>query len=249
MIYPEQHHPTFKNIYKLQVTNPIMNHFIAGIDEAGRGPLIGPLVIAVAAVVEGQEPALKALGVKDSKLLTEGQREDILKELIKIIHYELVMIEPSEIDDALASPNTNLNWLEADHGASLLNKLDVKLDSNISKCIIDCPSTNIKAYTDYVRQKVDNDEIQLVVEHKADFNHLIVGAASIIAKVTREKELDKIKKRLKIDFGSGYPSDPRTKEFIEKHHSDKEYQHLFRKSWETYKKISREKAQKGLGEY
>ncbi|MGV8171737.1 MAG: ribonuclease HII [Candidatus Woesearchaeota archaeon] len=226
-----------------------MNKFIAGIDEAGRGPLIGPLVIAVAAIVENKEEELRVLGVKDSKLLTERQREDILKELIKIIHYELVMIQPSEIDEALASPNTNLNWLEADHGAALLNKLNVKLEENISKCIIDCPSNNVKAFTAYVQEKVDDKDIKLQIEHKADLNYLIVGAASIIAKVTREKELEKIKKKLKIDFGSGYPSDPKTKEFVEKHHSDKEYSQLFRKSWETYRKISRDKAQKGLGEF
>ena len=226
-----------------------MNKFVTGIDEAGRGPLIGPLVICVAAIVEGQEPQLKALGVKDSKLLSEKQREDILKELIKIIHYEVIMIQPSEIDETLASPNTNLNWLEADHAAALLNKLDVKLDNNISRCIVDCPSTNIKAYTDYMRNKVDNNDIILQVEHKADMNHLVVGAASIVAKVTRELELEKIKRKLKIDFGSGYPSDPKTKAFVEKYHDNKEYQHLFRKSWETYKKIARSKMQKGLGEF
>jgi len=226
-----------------------MNKFVAGIDEAGRGPLIGPLVIAAAAIVEGHEPELKALGVKDSKLLTETQREDILKELVRIIHYELIIIQPLEIDDTLASPNTNLNWLEADHGAALLNKLQVKLEDNISRCIIDCPSTNIKAYTKYFQEKVDDKDIILQVEHKADLNHLIVGAASIIAKVTREKEIDKIKKKLKIDFGSGYPSDPKTKAFVEKYHSEKEYSHLFRKSWETYKKITRSKMQKGLGDF
>jgi ribonuclease HII len=226
-----------------------MNKFVSGIDEAGRGPLIGPLVIAVAAIPEGKEEELRALGVKDSKLLTEKQREDILKELIKIIHYELSIIQPSEIDDALASPNTNLNWLEADHGANLLNKLDVKLENNISKCIIDCPSTNIKAYTDYVRLKVDNDEIQLVVEHKADFNHLIVGAASIIAKVTREKELEKLKKKYHIEFGSGYPSDPTTKKFIEENWNDPKISSIIRKSWATYKTIVSKNSQKGLGDY
>jgi ribonuclease HII len=226
-----------------------MNKFVSGIDEAGRGPLIGPLVICVAAIVEGQEQALKALGVKDSKLLTETQREDILKELIKIIHYEFVMIQPSEIDEALASPNTNLNWLEADYGAALLNKLNVKLDENISKCIIDCPSTNIKAYTDYVRQKVDNDDIQLIVEHKADFNYLIVGAASIVAKVTREKELEKLKKKLNVDFGSGYPSDPKTKKFIEDNWDNPKISPIIRKSWATYKTIVAKNAQKGLGEF
>ena len=226
-----------------------MTGYISGIDEAGRGPLIGPLVICVAAIQEGKDNLLKELGVKDSKLLTEKQREDILKNLLKIVQYELVMIQPSEIDEALNSENTNLNWLEADHGAALLNKLDVKLNNNISKTIIDCPSTNIKAYTTYFQEKVDNKDIKLVVEHKADFNYLIVGAASIIAKVTREKELEKLRKKFKVDFGSGYPADPKTKEFVEKHYNDQKIQHLFRKTWETYKAIARKKDQKNLSDY
>jgi len=226
-----------------------MNKFVSGIDEAGRGPLIGPLVIAVAAMPEGKEAELRALGVKDSKLLTEKQREDILKELIKIIHYELIMIQPNEIDEALASPNTNLNWLEADHGAALLNKLHVKLEDNISRCIIDCPSTNIKAYTAYVQEKVDDKDIILQVEHKADLNHLIVGAASIIAKVTREKELEKLKKKYNIEFGSGYPSDPNTKKFIEDNWNNPKISPIIRKSWATYKTIVAKHSQKGLGEY
>lgn len=227
----------------------VMNKFVAGIDEAGRGPLIGPLVICVAAIVENKESELRALGVKDSKLLTEEQREDILKELLKITHHELVIIQPSEIDDAVNSLKYNLNWLEADHGAALLNKLNIKLDDNISKCIIDCPSNNIKAYTSYFKERVDSEDIKLVVEHKADLNHLIVGAASIIAKVTREKELEKLKRKLKVDFGSGYPADPKTKEFLERHHSDREYSQIFRKSWEPYKKISKSKAQRGLEDF
>ena len=123
-----------------------MVNYIAGIDEAGRGPLIGPLVIAVAAIIEGHEQSLKEIGVKDSKLLSEKQREEILKELEKHVKYEFLMIHPSEIDEAVLSQNTNLNWLEADHGADLLNKLDAKLDNDIIRAIIDCPSTNISSY-------------------------------------------------------------------------------------------------------
>ncbi len=226
-----------------------MTRFIAGIDEAGRGPLIGPLVICVAAIAEEKIPELKVLGVKDSKLLSEKQREEILVHLEKIIHYEIKVIEPWEIDEALANPNTNLNWLEADYGAALLNKLDVKLDNNISKCVIDCPSTNIQAYTNYVRAKVDNNETELIVEHKADFNHLIVGAASIVAKVTREKTLEKMKKKLNMDFGSGYPSDPNTKKFIEQHWNNPKISPFIRKSWATYKTIVKKHSQKGLGDY
>ncbi|MFA5797455.1 MAG: ribonuclease HII [Candidatus Woesearchaeota archaeon] len=220
--------------------------FIAGIDEAGRGPLIGPLVICVAAIREEQQESLRELGVKDSKLLSEKQREEILKFLEHKVRYELVMIQPAEIDEAVLSKTTNLNWLEADHGANLLNKLDVKLDGEISRVIIDCPSNNPKAYETYFKKRVDNDEMVFQVEHKADLNHLIVGAASIIAKVAREKELEKIKRKLKIDFGSGYPGDPKTKKFLEENHKKKEFQHLFRKSWATYTAVADKKNQSKL---
>lgn len=220
--------------------------FIAGIDEAGRGPLIGPLVICVAAIKEEHHESLRELGVKDSKLLSEKQREEIYKYLEHKVRYELVMINPAEIDEAVTSKTTNLNWLEADHGVNLLNKLDVKLDGEISRVIIDCPSNNPKAYEAYMKERVDNKEIIFQVEHKADLNHLIVGAASILAKVTREKELEKMKRKFKIDFGSGYPGDPKTKEFVTKHYADKEYQHFFRKSWATYQTLLEKKSQSTL---
>jgi len=226
-----------------------MTKFVAGIDEAGRGPLIGPLVIAVAAIQEGRENELKAIGVKDSKLLTENQREEILKHLEKLVKFEIIILNPQDVDDALASPDTNLNWLEADHGAAILNKLDVKLGGEISKCIIDCPSTNVSAYTNYFAKKVDNEDIKLQVEHKADLNYVIVGAASIFAKVTREKELERLKKKYNIEFGSGYPSDPNTKRFIEENWNNPKISPIIRKSWATYKTIVKKNAQKGLGEY
>ncbi len=223
--------------------------FIAGIDEAGRGPLIGPLVICVAAIKEELHESLRELGVKDSKLLSEKQREEIYKFLEHQVRFELRIVQPSEIDEAVTSKTTNLNWLEADIGSDLLNKLDVKLDGEVSRVIIDCPSNNPKAYEAYFKKRVDNEEIAFQVEHKADLNHLIVGAASIIAKVTREKELEKIKRKLKIDFGSGYPGDPKTKAFVQEYHDNAKYHHLFRKSWATYTAISEQKLQKSLGEF
>jgi ribonuclease HII len=223
-----------------------MVSFIAGNDEAGRGPLIGPLVICVAAIAEGKEPALKELGVKDSKLLTQSQRESILTSMIKLVHYEVKILEPETIDVAVLSENYNLNWLEADAAAELLNKLDAKLDNTVAKAIIDCPSNNITAYANYIRQKIDNRDIQLLVEHKADLHHLIVGAASIIAKVTREHEIDKLKKKYKIDFGSGYPSDPKTRDFLKKYHDDPKLSKLFRKSWAPYAALKQKKKQSNL---
>ncbi|MGV8150136.1 MAG: ribonuclease HII [Candidatus Woesearchaeota archaeon] len=223
-----------------------MANFIAGIDEAGRGPIIGPLVIAVAAIPEDKMNILKENGVKDSKLLSEKQREEIFKNIEHQIRYELIIIMPAEIDEAVNSQTYNLNWLEADKAADILNKIDAKLESDVSKVIIDCPSTNTNAYKEYFRKRMDNTDVDLIVEHKADMNHLIVGAASIIAKVTREKELEKIKRKLKIDFGSGYPSDPKTKDFLKENWHKKEYQQLFRKSWQTYKNLADVKKQSSL---
>lgn len=223
--------------------------FIAGIDEAGRGPIIGPLVIVCAAIPEDKISILKENGVKDSKLLSEKQRGEIFKNIEHQIKYELVIIPPQEIDDAVDSQSYNLNWLEADKAADLLNKIDAKLGNDVKKVVIDCPSTNINAYKNYFKEHVNNDEIELVVEHKADLNHLIVGAASIIAKETREKELLKFKKKLKIDFGSGYPADPNTKEFLKHNWNKKEYQHLFRKSWQTYKTLADKGKQKSIEDF
>ncbi|HYD03621.1 MAG TPA: ribonuclease HII [Alphaproteobacteria bacterium] len=219
--------------------------FIAGVDEAGRGPLIGPLVICVAAIEEENHESLRAIGVKDSKLLTPKQREHIFEQIQSLIKYELIVLDPATIDAAVGSETTNLNWLEADNGAFALDALNEKLGKKISKCIIDCPSTNLGAFKSYLSSKLKS-KIELQVEHKADLNNLIVGAASIMAKETRERILEEMRSKLGVDFGSGYPADPKTKEFIEKYHSDKRYNFIFRKSWETYKKISRSKAQTGL---
>lgn len=202
---------------------------IAGIDEAGRGSLLGPMVICGAAIDESDIQKLKDLNVKDSKLLTSKQRESIAKKLN--LNYELIIVSPNQIDEAVNSKITNLNWLEADKTVEILEKL--KPDS----AIIDCPSPNIPAYENYIKNKLITN-ITIKVEHKADYNHLIVGAASILAKVRRDKEIEKLKEGIGIDFGSGYPSDPKTKEFLKNYwHS---FGEIFRKSWAPYQKIERE---------
>ena len=75
--------------------------------------------------------------------------------------------------------------------------------------VLDCPSTNIPAYRDYIVQRLDNKNMEVHAEHKADVNHPVVSAASIIAKVTRDEEIEKLKKKINLNFGSGYPSNCR----------------------------------------
>lgn len=216
---------------------------ICGIDEAGKGPAIGPLVICALVIKEEDIPKLKALGVKDSKLLTPRTRERMFNEIKKIAkRHKIVKIQPKEIDDIIMNRKSmNLNWLEAVTSADLINYL--KPD----KAILDCPSTNLLAYKKYVMNLLDNKRIKLVSEHKADIKYPVVSAASILAKVTRDREIEKLKNKVGMDFGSGYPADPNTKHFLE-YHAHK-FPDILRHSWATIKKLKARKAQSSLDSF
>ena len=203
---------------------------IAGLDDAGRGPVIGPMVLAGVLVKKEDIQKLKTLGIKDSKLLTPKKREQLYKQTIPLLkNYKIIIITPQEIDNALNSQTLNLNWLEAINFAKIINTL------NPDRAIVDCPSNNTKAYHNYMKKYLKQDT-PLKCEHKADMRYTTVGAASILAKVTRDREIEKIKKRININLGSGYPADPKTQEFIKKYHN--KFPKIFRKTWSTYKKYS-----------
>ena len=108
-------------------------------------------------------------------------------------------------------------------------------------------SVNIEAWSKDVQKLIKKPEIvQLLCEHKADLNHPVVSAASIIAKEKREDEIHKLKLKFGKDFGSGYPADPKTKEFITKNFNNKKYKDIIRFSWNTVKKLFKETGQKKL---
>lgn len=222
-----------------------MSKIIVGVDEAGRGPVLGPLVMAALAFKEEDVKKLEWIGVKDSKLLTSERREELFERIREIVHdFRIEMVEPDAIDLSLNSDETNLNWLEAETSARIVSEL------NPDKVIVDCPSVNIKSYTKYFSSRLSEGvrkNAELAVEHKADFNHIVVAAASVIAKVIRDRSLENLKSEIGLDFGSGYMSDPKTKEFLDKYY--KEYPNLFRKSWQSYKNTEESKLQKKLGEF
>jgi len=172
---------------------------------------------------------LKQLGVKDSKHLTKNKREQLFAKLKAIaVDYELVIIQPKEIDTAVNSVSNNLNWLEAVKTAMILNKLQP------DKAIVDSPSHNTQAYKDFLLHYILNKSLELNVENKAE-QYLPVAAASVIAKVTRDNEIEKLKKVVG-NFGSGYPSDPKTRQFAKENWF--RFPKIFRKSWSTYKALS-----------
>ncbi len=211
-----------------------------GIDEAGKGCIIGPLVMGAVLIDPEKEALLKSIGVKDSKLLTPEKREELFEQVKSIAdRFEIVEISPRDIDLAVFA--TNLNWLEADHQARFINLMKP------THVVIDCPSPNIRAFKEYVFERIDHKEILITCEHKADVNHVVVGAASILAKVTRDRAIENIKNKIGCDFGSGYLTDEKTQEFLKKHY--KKYAYLFRQSWKPYKKIIEGIHQKSLGDF
>jgi len=221
-----------------------MGEFILGIDDAGRGPVIGPMILAGCLIDEATEKEFKKLGIKDSKELTPKRREFlavIIRE--KAETFEIALAYPNEIDENLTS-GTNLNQLEAIKIAEIINKINKGKDR--IKVIIDCPSVGISKWADFLKTKIDNlSNLEIVCEHKADKNHISVSAASILAKSAREKEMDKLKKIYGEEIGSGYTSDPSTIKFLEKNAQKHEDSGIFRKTWETWKvtinKISQRK--------
>ncbi|MHA1324316.1 MAG: ribonuclease HII, partial [Candidatus Helarchaeota archaeon] len=104
--------------------------------------------------------------------------------------------------------------------------------------------TNTKAYASYLLKHLKRPPHCLITEHKADQNYPIVSASSIIAKVIRDRELQKLQQKYSINFGSGYTSDKRTIDFLRtwvKIH--KQFPAIVRKSWKTAKNIENELCQ------
>ncbi len=214
---------------------------IAGVDEAGRGSVIGPLVIAAVLVRQEDLMVLKDLGVKDSKLLTPHIREALAVKIKGICqNYRVVKLSPKEIDTVVLGGRKfhKLNYLEAQVIARALDALKPEkayvdasdvLERRFKRDILECMSL----------------KMDIVSEHKADRNYPVVSAASIIAKVERDSELAKLTAK-HGDMGSGYPSDEKTIDFLKLCVELGEYPEYVRKSWRPARKVRAEKGTKQI---
>jgi ribonuclease HII len=206
---------------------------IAGVDDAGRGAVIGPLVIAGVVLEADDLPKLKEIGAKDSKLLSPHRREVLSVEIRKIVKkYVVLKLQPDEIDAVVRSGRKlhKLNWLEAYTMARVIDTL--KPD----KVYVDASDVLEERFKQHILECLSS-KVDIVSEHKADRNYVAVSAASIIAKVERDKEISLLAE-VYGDFGSGYPSDPRTMQFLERlMESTDEYPEFVRKSWKPAKKV------------
>jgi ribonuclease HII len=201
---------------------------ICGIDEAGRGSVLGNLVIAGVFCGEDEVERLGEIGVKDSKKLSKSERAKLYKKLVSEFEYLVIKISPSEVDKR--RKRISLNELEGEKFAEIINVLKPE------KAYIDCADVVPANFRNHIMKKIDC-KCELIIEHKADAAYPIVSAASIIAKVERDAGIEKLGEEYG-DIGSGYPSDPKTIAFIENWYRKNRFLPGFmRKSWKTASRV------------
>ncbi|MEM2104275.1 MAG: ribonuclease HII [Candidatus Bathyarchaeia archaeon] len=209
---------------------------VAGVDDAGRGSIIGPLVIA-GVLIDGKDlQRLVQLGVKDSKLLSPNRREALAFEIKRIAKkYSVVKLKPVEIDKIVETGRKlhKLNRLEAQAMAKVIELLKPDI------AYIDASDVVEERFKQHVMECLPI-KVEIVSEHKADRKYPVVSAASIIAKVERDREIAELKAKYG-DFGCGYPTDPKTIEFL-RHCLEifKGYPEFVRRSWRPAKRIRME---------
>jgi len=211
---------------------------ICGVDEAGKGAVLGPLVVAAVSCREDAE--CRAVGARDSKDLTPRERARLFREITERFPYTVISCTPGEID-ALRKRMTLNDFLAQAH-AEVISRLGPDL-AYVDACDVDA-----RRYGRRVAALV-RSSCQVISEHRADGRYAVVGAASIVAKVTRDEAIAALASE-HGEIGSGYPSDPYTvahlQNYLKAHHHPPPYA---RRSWATIAALQAEQEQRKLAEY
>lgn len=199
-----------------------------GIDEAGRGPVIGSMFVACVYIPD--EHILPEV-VQDSKQLSNSRITEIATELKNNsdVKYVIIEVPASQIDASDSLSDCALDAFAK--GFSLLEQSNETV-------YVDAAHPNEETFTELLRERV-GDGVNLVCEHKADETYPVVSAASILAKDAREEHVTDIQSSIEEDIGSGYPSDPTTKEFLQSIDTDSPPMWI-RTSWKTFKRVAGE---------
>ena len=200
--------------------------FVIGIDEAGRGPVIGPMVIVGYCIKTRKVNQLEEIGVRDSKDLTREQRSQLYRKLVEIADYYISITIPPQLIDI-----HNLNELEHRMISYIIERASTILQHRLKEAIVDAVGPPRK-----LKKKLSTrfPLIEITVETNSDRKYSVVSAASIIAKTIRDSIMLSIEEKYGL-VGSGYPHDPVTREWIktyyEKHPQDPPW--FIRRSWST----------------
>ncbi|HEV8360406.1 MAG TPA: ribonuclease HII [Candidatus Thermoplasmatota archaeon] len=177
---------------------------IAGVDEAGRGPVLGPLVVAG---VAARSPAhLRKLGARDSKLLSAERRAEVAAAIRAYATCEVRVMDADELNRRMAT--RTLNEIEVAMFAGVLRALAPE------RAIVDACDVDEHRFGAHIARLLPQPAPPIVSRHGADASHAIVGAASVIAKVERDARIARIQAEIGEPIGSGYCHDPVTIEFL-----------------------------------
>jgi ribonuclease HII len=178
---------------------------IAGVDEAGRGPVLGPLVVAG---VAAKSPAhLRKLGARDSKLLSAEQRLEVAGRIKAYARWEVRVLPAAELNKRMAT--RTLNDIEVEAFADILRSLAPE------RAVVDACDVDEARFGARIAGLVGQGCCPITSLHGADGSHAVVGAASVIAKVTRDALIGDIEREIGLPIGSGYPHDPVTRSFLQ----------------------------------
>lgn len=203
---------------------------ILGVDEAGKGPVIGSMFVAGVVFSEEDIFDLAACGVKDSKLLSPARRESIERQILFRARDSFVLeVTAQQIDE--------LRMLMS------MNDIMVRAHSRVvsglraDRAILDAADVNAERFAQRVRE-LSGASMQILAEHDADRKHIVVAAASIIAKVARDRSIRELEASLGRPIGSGYPSDPVTVSFLKEWIEENgDLPPFARKSWSTAQRL------------
>lgn len=177
---------------------------LAGVDEAGRGPVLGPLVVA--GVATGDPEALRRLGARDSKALAPEEREEVAGRIQASARWQVRVLEAEELNRRMA--HEGLNGIEAEAFAEVLRALGAP------RAIVDACDVDAARFGARVAALAPGCTVE--ARHRADASSPVVGAASVVAKVTRDALVRRIEVEVGEPVGSGYPGDPVTRAFLER---------------------------------
>ncbi len=228
---------------------------VLGVDEAGRGPVLGPLVVAAVLVRDPSE--LQQLGVADSKTLTPVRRTFLCNKIQRIVDSEVVELPALDIDSLRAT--MTMNQIEVQLFATVTATLLGRWEGSAVDLQLDAADVNPDRFGSQVYERVAAVSARIarvISEHRADATYPAVSAASIVAKVRRDERIARIEEDLRrLDprcgpMGSGYPSDPRTVAFMERWiRAHGVLPPHTRATWETARRLLRSVGKQRLEEF
>ncbi|MEM1922547.1 MAG: ribonuclease HII [Nitrososphaerota archaeon] len=203
---------------------------VCGVDEAGRGAVIGPLVVAGVAVSEDAVQAIIETGAKDSKKLSKKKREQIYERLKNLgVEASYRLLEPEKVDSyTRRRGGPGINSLELEAIVSIAEELQPHI------LVVDSPLRNYEKLQAELSKRLNS--IEIICRCHADSDYPVVGAASVVAKVIRDLTIAELSKTLG-EIGSGYPSDPKTISYIRQLIAHGGLSREVRRSWRTIDRV------------